>query len=144
MASEEVDENGPWLVHFFRREGVGDLGEAVPAMGFLKSLPDGVVAKIQAVLEAVAGAPPPSFSGGGKWKAMRGEMAGFYEVCVGGSDANHRLLCILDRNADDLGGPSIICVYGFSKPKRQGASGRDYRQARKLRDEFARTRNVLR
>ena len=143
MASEEVDENGPWRVHFFRREGGGDPAEAVPAMGFLESVPGGVAAKIQAVLEAVAQAPPPSFSGGGMWKAMRGEMAGFYEVCVGRSDANHRLLCILDRSADDLGGPSIICVYGFSKPRRQGASGRDYRKARKFRDEFARTRNVL-
>ena len=77
------------------------------------------------------------------WKAMHGEMAGFYEVCVQGSDANYRLLCVLDRNADDLGGPSVICVYGFSKPKRQEARARDYRQARKYRDEFERTRRVF-
>lgn len=143
MTSKEAEENAPWRVHFFRRERGGDLSEAVPAMGFLKSVPSGVAAKIQAVLEAVAEAPPPSFSGGGMWKAMRGDMAGFYEVCVQGSDANYRLLCLLDRHADDLGGSSIICVYGFSKPKRQSASGKDYRQARKHREEFERTRNVL-
>ena len=143
MASEEVDENPSWLIHFFQRGRSGDLADAVPAMGFLESLPRGVAEKIQAVLEAVAQAPPPSFSGGGMWKAMHGEMSGFYEVCVQGSDANHRLLCLLDRNADDLGGPSIICIYGFSKPKRQGASGKDYRQARKYRDEFQRTRRVF-
>jgi len=26
------------------------------------------------------GAPPPRFSGGGKWEAMHGDMAGYYEV----------------------------------------------------------------
>jgi hypothetical protein len=40
--------------------------------------------EIQAVLEAVAAAPPPSFSGGGKWEAMHEDMAGFYEVRVQG------------------------------------------------------------
>lgn len=143
MTIEEVDESGPWLVHLFQREGVDDPAESVPVLGFLEAVPSGVAAKIQAVLEAVAEAPPPSFSGGGVWKAMREEMAGFYEVCVQGSAANYRLLCLLDRNADDLGGPSLICIYGFSKPKRQGASGRDYRQARKYRDEFQRTRRVF-
>jgi hypothetical protein len=29
-----------------------------------------------AVLEAVRAAPPPQFSGGGKWKAMHGSMGG--------------------------------------------------------------------
>jgi len=29
-----------------------------------------------AVLSAVADAPPPAFSGGGKWEAMHDEMAG--------------------------------------------------------------------
>jgi hypothetical protein len=33
-----------------------------------------------AVLNAVAEAPPPRFSGGGMWEAMHGEMAGFYDA----------------------------------------------------------------
>ena len=43
-------------------------------MDFLDGLPDKVAAEIQAVLEAVAAAPPPSFSGGRKWEAMRDDM----------------------------------------------------------------------
>ena len=54
----------------------------VPAIDFLDGLPAKAVAEIQAVLDAVAEAPPPAFSGGGKWEAMHDEMAGFYEVRV--------------------------------------------------------------
>jgi Txe/YoeB family toxin of Txe-Axe toxin-antitoxin module len=60
-----------------------------------------VAAEMQAVLEAVADAPPPSFSGGGKWEAMHGEMAGIYEIRVQGAGMNHRLFCSLERNAGD-------------------------------------------
>ncbi len=42
--------------------------------------PTNVRATIFAVLDAVADAPPPRFSGGGMWEAMHGDMAGFYEV----------------------------------------------------------------
>src|SRR2546429_7522242 len=34
-----------------------------------------------------------------------------------GDGANHRLFCLLERNADDLGGPSVICLDGLSKPR---------------------------
>lgn len=102
-------------------------------------------AEIIAVLEAVAEAPPPAFSGGGKWEVMHGEMAGFYEVRIRGSDRrNHRLFCVLERTADDLGGPSTVCIDGLSKPLRQAAHPRDYRRALRYREEFARRRTVLR
>lgn len=94
----------PWLIHFFQRAKADDAGEAVPALGFLETLSGKVAAEMHAVLDAVAEAPPPAFAGGGKWEAMHGEMAGFYEVRVQGSGANHRLFCLLERNADDLGG----------------------------------------
>ena len=143
MGSRLGQEHGSWLIHFFQRERSDDPGEAVPAMEFLSSLPVYVAAKFQDVLQAVAEAPPPSFPGGGKWKAMRGEMGGFYEVRIQGARANYRLLCLLASDADDLGGPSIICVYGFSKPKRQAAKQRDYRRAKTYRAEFDRTRRVI-
>lgn len=114
----------------------------MPTVGFLDGLADKIAAEIQAVLEAVAEAPPPSFSGGGKWEAMREDMAGFYEVRVQGGGANHRLFCLLDRNADDLGGPSIICVDGLSKPVRSAADQRDYRRVRQYADEFWKRRTV--
>ena len=74
---------------------------------------------------------------------MRGEMAGFYEVRVRGAGMNHRLFCILERHADDLGGPSIVAIDGLTKPKRSAADSRDYRRAIRLRAEFVLRRTVL-
>ena len=133
----------PWLIHFFQRHRADDPARSVPAMTFLDTLPDRVVAEIHAVLDAVAEAPPPAFSGGGKWEAMHEDMAGFYEVRVQGGGMNHRLFCILDRNAADLGGPSMIVIDGLSKPKRSAADRKDYRRAVKYRDEFVARRTVL-
>jgi len=73
---------------------------------------------------------------------MHEDMAGFYEVRVQGGGANHRLFCLLDRNADDLGGPSLICLDGLSKPVRSAASPRDYRRVRQYADEFRKHRSV--
>jgi hypothetical protein len=114
----------------------------VPTIDFLDGLPDKIVAEIQAILDAVAAAPPPAFSGGGNWEAMHEDMAGFYEVRVHGGGANHRLFCLLDRNADDLGGPSIICLDGLSKPVRSAASPRDYCRVRQYAAEFRMQRTV--
>lgn len=57
----------PWRIHFFQRNIDDDAARVVPAIEFLDGLPDKVAAEIHAVLDAVADAPPPSFSGGGKW-----------------------------------------------------------------------------
>ena len=119
------------------------MGESVPTIGFLDGLPQKVAAEVQAVLDAVAEAPPPSFAGGGKWEAMHGDMAGFYEVRVQGGGMNHRLLCLLIRDAEDLGGPSIVCLGGLSKPRRERANPRDYRRIKGYREEFERHRKVL-
>jgi hypothetical protein len=134
----------PWLIHFFRRHRDDDRLETTPTSHFLDSLSDKITAEVQAVLEAVAAAPPPSFSGGGKWEAMHGHMAGLYEVRVRGGGANHRLICVLDRHAPDLGGPSIICLGGFSKPVRSAADPRDYQRIRQYAAEFQKRRTVLR
>jgi hypothetical protein len=108
---------------------------------FLDRLSDKITAEIQAVLEAVAVAPPPSFSGGGKWEAMHDEMAGIYEVRVQSRGANHGLFWLLERNATDLGGPAII-LGGLSKPVRSAASARDYRRIRQYADEFRKRRTI--
>lgn len=134
-----------WLIHFFQRHPTDDPDQAVPAIDFLDSVPVRTRAEIVAVLEAVAEAPPPAFSGGGKWEVMHDEMAGFYEVRVRGADRrNHRLFCVLERDAEDLGGSSIVCISGLSKPVRQAASPQDYRRALRYRDEFRKRRTVLR
>jgi hypothetical protein len=134
----------PWLIHFFRRDARDDKAQRVPAVVFLDQVPVKVRAEMQAVLEAVAEAPPPAFSGGGKWEVMHDEMAGFYEVRVRGADRrNHRLFCILERDAADLGGSSIVVIDGLSKPVRQAAEPRDYRRAQRFRAEFLKRRTVL-
>jgi len=133
----------PWLIHFFRRASSDDADESVPTVQFLDGLPPKVAAEIHAVLDAVADAPPPAFSGGGKWEAMHGEMAGFYEVRVQGGGMNHRLFCLLIRDAEDLGGSSIVCLGGLSKPRRERANPRDYRRLKLYREEFERHRMVL-
>jgi hypothetical protein len=76
----------PWRIHFFQRHRADDPARSVPTIAFLDSLPVRARAEVIAVLDAVAEAPPPAFSGGGKWEAMHGDMAGFYEIRVRGAD----------------------------------------------------------
>ncbi len=64
----------PWLIHFFRRHSHDESSESVPARDFFESCPAKVSAMMIAVTRAVAEAPPPTFSGGGKWEAMHGKM----------------------------------------------------------------------
>ena len=133
----------PWNIHFFQRDEADDSGRSSPAMDFLDSIPATVAAEIHAGLDAVAEAPPPSFSGGGKWEAMHDEMAGYFEVRVQGGGMNHRLFCVLEREASDLGGSSIVCIDGLSKPPRTAAHPRDYRRVKRYGAEFRKRRTVL-
>ena len=134
----------PWLVHFFQRSSDDDPDAAVPAMDFLNSVSPKVAAEISAILDAVAKAPPPAFSGGGKWEAMHGDMAGIYEVRVRSTGANHRLFCLLVRDSDHLEAPSIVCLGGLTKPVRSAAQPRDYVRITRYVDEFRKHGNVLR
>lgn len=142
MAPSE-NERVPWLVHFFQRDHSDDPNESVPAKDFLNQLPAKSKVEIHAVLDAVAEAPPPAFEGGGKWKAMHGEMAGIYELCAQSHGRNLRLFCLLVRGNADLGGSSIICLGGLSKPPRQAADSKIYRLIRKYKKEFERHRRVI-
>lgn len=115
----------------------------VPAVTFLDACPKKVKATMIAVLDAVAEAPPPRFSGGGMWEAMHGEMAGYYEVRVSGpSREQFRLFCILE-NADapelarrGLPGPAIAVIAGMRKPWRTVFTAADYRQVREMGDAY--------
>jgi hypothetical protein len=64
-----------------------------PALGFLDSCPIKLQARFDAVLDDVAAAPPPRYSGGGRWEAMHGDMGGFYEVRLGGPSREQFRLC---------------------------------------------------
>ena len=61
----------PWaVIYYMAPDG------SVPALKFLDGCPGKIDAEFTAVLDAVAAAPPPRFSGGGKWEAMHGSMNG--------------------------------------------------------------------
>lgn len=132
-----------WRIQFFQRDEADDPNRHVPAIDFLESVPPKVAAEIHAVLDAVAAAPPPSFSGGGKWEAMHDDMAGYFEVRVQGGGMNHRLFCLLERDAHDLGGSSIVCIDGLSKPPRTAVHPRDYRRVKRYGAEFQKWRTVF-
>lgn len=108
--------------------------ERVPAIDFLERCPTKVAANLLAVLDAVADAPPPRYSGGGKWEAMHGAMGGYFEVRASGPGREQfRLFCVLE-NADptelrrrSLPSPAIVVLTGLRKPWRTKFSERDYR-----------------
>jgi Txe/YoeB family toxin of Txe-Axe toxin-antitoxin module len=95
------------IVYYKARDG------SVPAEAFLDACPLKVEATILAVLEAVRQAPPPQFSGGGKWEAMHGTMAGYYEIRVTGpARAQYRLFCRLEN-----GMAGELAARGFHEPQ---------------------------
>ena len=133
--------HAPWAVHFFKRHPSDDPEESVPARQFLDECPDLVAAKLIAVVKAVADAPPPQFSGGGKWEAMHGEMNGVYEVRADGPKRRHyRLFCVLQQPGPDTGltKPAIVLISGASTAFRTKLTAADYRRIKALVDEYAR------
>ena len=111
---------------------------AVPAIEFLDGCPTKVAANLLAVLDAVAEAPPPQYSGGGKWEAM----GGYYEVrATGPGREQFRLFCLLENAAKEelarrgLERPAIAVITGLRKPWRTTFGERDYRAVRRLGEE---------
>ena len=96
-----------------------------------------------AVLQAVAEAPPPKFSGGGMWEAMHGEMAGYYEVRVQGPKREQfRLFCLLENAKTDelkergFAKPAIAVITGLRKPWMTTFSTKDYVAVRTLGERY--------
>lgn len=141
LKAEQERPPEPWRIHFFRRHRLDDPGQSSPATDFIADpdLPPKVEAVFQAVLDAVAEAPPPAYSGGGKWKAMHDAMSGYYEVRVDGPQRKHyRLFCLLEREGAKcgLGGPSIVVITGMMKDYLTVFSEAEYAQVRELGDEY--------
>ncbi|MEV4350647.1 hypothetical protein AB0J83_39825 [Actinoplanes sp. NPDC049596] len=126
---------------YFRRHSDDDPAETVPGREFLRACPPTVRAKFNAVLVAVASAPPKRFAGGGYWEAMHGDMTGWFEVRVDGPGRQHfRLYCLLDYSAAGRVKPMLVVVTGLDKPFRTTLSDTDYKMVRELGDEY-RSRN---
>jgi Txe/YoeB family toxin of Txe-Axe toxin-antitoxin module len=128
-----------WGIAYYQQED-----GTVPAEDFLDACPTKVEATILAVLEAVRLAPPPAFSGGGKWEAMHGSMGGYYEIRVTGPGRRHyRLYCLLDNGSPEqlaergFDGPQIVVINGLVKPNATLFSDAEYRRrVRKLGDDY--------
>ena len=128
----------PWAVVYYKAPD-----GTVPADEFLFKCPGKVEAEFVAVLDAVASAPPPQFSGGGKWESMHDAMAGWYEVRLTGPGREQfRLFCLLENAVPDelarrgLPRPAIVVITGMRKPWRTTFSERDYAHVRELGRDY--------
>jgi hypothetical protein len=135
-----VPPTEPWEVIYYRTaDGV------VPADAFLDACPTKVAAQLLAVLDDVAEAPPPRYSGGGRWEAMHGPMGGYYEIRAQGPKREQfRLFCLLENGAPTelrrrgLARPGIAVIGGLRKPWLTAFSARDYDSIRRLGDDHRR------
>ena len=125
----------PWsVIYYLAANG------SAPAPDFLSGCSPAIRAQFAAVLDAVAGAPPPRFSGGGLWEAMHGDMSGWYEIRVTGPGREQvpgRSACWKTEpptNWPGAGSPAIAVITGMRKPWRTAFSERDYEYVRHLGD----------
>jgi hypothetical protein len=135
-----VDRTPPWSVVYYEASD-----GTVPALEFLDGCPGKLEGEFTAVLDAVADAPPPQFSGGGKWEAMHGEMTGYHEIRLTGPGREQfRLFCLLENASDEelrrrgLTKPAIAVLAGRRKPWRTILSAADYRAVKKLGEDHKR------
>ena len=126
-----------WRVLFFQRHPEDDESESIPGIAFLDSCPGKVAATFEAILFAVAEAPPPRFAGGGQWEVMRDQMKGFYEARTKGADGRfYRLFCMLEREPPGHDAPAVVVVTGMSKPRGTGFSVGEYQRVVRLGEEY--------
>jgi hypothetical protein len=96
---------------------------SAPAIDFLSGCPGKIEGGFAAVLDAVAAAPPPRFSGGGKWEAMHGTMSSWHEIRLTGPGREQfRLFCLPENGSPTelarrgLQRPAIAAITGMRKP----------------------------
>lgn len=124
---------------YFVRHVRDDPEQAAPGRDAMRSWPASVRAKANAVLIAVATAPPKRFAGGGYWEAMKGGMSGWFEVRIDGPRRHHyRLFCLLDYEAKGHDKPLLVVVDGRDKPFRTKLSDADYAGVRSMGAEYLR------
>ena len=132
-----VDRKSPWAVVYHQTRD-----SSAPALNFLDDCPGKLDAEFAAVLDAVAAAPPPQFSGGGKWEAMHGSLGGWHEIrLTGPSGEQFRLPCLLDNADDDElrkrgpTKPAIAGNHGHAQAVADQVLGGRLRRVRRLGDE---------
>jgi hypothetical protein len=127
----------PWDVVYYEVED-----GRCPVDEFLDDCPTKVAAQFLAVLDDVAAAPPPRYSGGGRWDAMHGDMGGSYEVRAQGPKREQfRLFCVLENGTPEelarrgLSRPAIAVIAALRKPWMTAFSDRDYARVRRMGDD---------
>ena len=127
----------PHDVVYLKRHRADDPSEPEPGREALNSYPAKVRATMRAALIAVASAPPKRFAGGGYWEAMKGDMAGWFELRVDGPGRHHyRLFCLLDYDAQGVDKPLLVVIDGRDKPFRTTLAYADYAAVRRLGEEY--------
>lgn len=122
---------------YFKRHVEDDPAQAEPGRDAVKSWPTSVRAKANAILIAVATAPPKRFAGGGYWEAMKRDMSGWFEVRIDGPKRHHyRLFCLLDYEAKGQEKPLLVVVDGRDKPFRTTLNDADYAEVRSMGEEY--------
>ena len=123
-----------WTAEFYLHSD-----RSAPAMHFWSRCP--VASRIEAIVEAVRGFPPPSFPPSQMWHAMSDEMKGLYEIRVRHRTTLHRLFCILDANGakHGLSGPALVLVSGGTKPMGRDMPSDVYADAIEYRDRYRAT-----
>lgn len=91
---------------------------------------------MKAVLVAVAAAPPKTFSGGGRWEAMHGDMTGYFEAKARMQNRHYRLFCLLDYEAIDSSCGLLVVLTGQEKKNATLLSDAFYAKVRELGEEY--------
>lgn len=126
----------PWRVLYFARHRHDDPDETRPGRAFLDTCPLAARVRLIAILDVVAAAPPPQFTGGGMWEAMHGSMGGYYEVRVRFQKQLYRLFCLLERQEVGLPANGIVVITGMVKKNETAFTAGDYAAVRALGDEY--------
>ena len=122
---------------YCKRHVKNDPDQAEPGRDALRSWPTSVRAKANAILIAVAAAPPKRFAGGGYWEAMKGDMSGWFEVRIDGPRRHHyRLFCLLDYEANGQKKRLLVVVDGRDKPFRTTLNHADYASVCSMGEEY--------
>lgn len=129
-------------VQYFATLSAGGQRSA-PARAEMEGWPVEVLAAARTTIANVAGAPPPRYRGGGRWKVMHGDMAGFYEVRHRHSKTLYRVFCVLDSEAMDPDDPTkpygknvLAIIDATTKPNQTAVPPATYRRVRRHRTEY--------
>jgi hypothetical protein len=133
-SGSDGDAHLSWVIIYYRAPD-----GRVPALEFLDACPGTIDAQFTAVLDAVAAAPPPRFSGGGKWEAKHASMGGWYEIRLTGRGREQfRLFCLLENGTSEelvkrgLPRPAVAVITGMRKSWRTVFAERDYQRVWEL------------